>query len=149
MNPLVIDMPGLQTIRQRYASNVITFVFWIFWFYLWLPLISLIAWVLGIDLFYESMVVMGGYDKFVERLPIYALIVAAIGALLVAWGVYNMQRFRGKERRTHVHPVDISAIAGYFIVDPAQLAEWQQARNIVIVLDEQGMIQSVEKRTLN
>lgn len=149
MNTLVIDMPGLQTIRQRYASTIITFAFWLFWFYLWLPLISLIAWVAGIDLFYERMVVNGGYQAFIEMLPLYSLIVIAMGALLVLWGVYNMQRFRGKERRTHVHPVDNSTMANYFIVDPMQLEQWQKARNLVIHLDGLGMIQAVERRTLN
>lgn len=148
MNPLVIEMPDLQTIRQRYASNVITFIFWVLWFYLWLPLISLVAWVLGIDLFYDRMVVRGGYDAFVEMLPVYALIVVLIGALLIIWGVYNMQRFRGKERRTHAHPVTISTIANYFIVDPARLVEWQQAKNLVIHIDELGMIQAVEEHKL-
>jgi len=149
MNTLVIDMPNLQTIRQRYASTVITFIFWIFWFYLWLPLISLIAWVLGIDLFYERMVVNGGFDTFVETLPFYALVVVSIGALLITWGIYNLQRFRGKERRTHVHPADASTIANYFIVDPVQLNEWQTTKNLVIHLDSLGMIQNVEKRRLN
>jgi len=148
MNTLVIDMPDLQTIRQRYASTFITFIFWIFWFYLWLPLISLIAWVLGIDLLYDRMVVRGGYEAFIATLPAYTLVVVAIGALLIIWGIYNMQRFRGHERRTHVHPVDNSTIANYFIVDPARLGEWQQAKNLVIHLDELGMIRSVEQRTL-
>lgn len=148
MNPLVIDMPDLQTIRQRYASTFITLLFWIFWFYLWLPLISLVAWVAGIDLMYDRMVVRGGYDAFVESLPLYVVVVVTIGALLVIWGVYNMQRFRGKERRTHVHPVEVSTIANYFIVDPVQLMEWQQEKNLVIHIDELGMIRLVEKRAL-
>jgi len=148
MNSLIIDMPDLQTIRQRYASSFITLLFWIFWFYLWLPLISLIAWVLGVDLLYDRMVVEGGYDAFIATLPTYALVVVLMGAIFVIWGVYNLQRFRGKERRSHVHPVDNATIANYFIVDPVQLGEWQQAKNLVIHLDELGMIQSVEKRTL-
>ena len=148
MNSLIIDMPDLQTIRQRYASTFITLLFWIFWFYLWLPLISLIAWVLGVDLLYDRMVVKGGYDAFVASLPTYSLVVVVMGAVLIIWGIYNMQRFRGKERRSHVHPVENSTIANYFIVDPVQLTEWQQEKNLVIHLDELGMIQSVEKRTL-
>ena len=148
MNPLVIDMPNLQTLRQRYASTVITLIFWIFWFYLWLPLISLVAWVLGIDLFYDRMVVRGGFDTFIEMLPIYALIVVLIGALLIIWGIYNMKRFRGKERRTRALPVTIPTIAGYFMVDPAQLTEWQRAKNLMVHIDELGMIQAVEEHKL-
>ena len=148
MNSLVIDMPSLQTIRQRYASTFITFIFWIFWFYLWIPLISLVAWIMGIDLFYDRMIVMGGFDTFVGRLHIYILIIIIMGALTIIWGIYNMQRFRGKERRTHAYPVDVSMTANYFIVNPVDLAEWQQTKNMVIHIDELGMIQSVEKRKL-
>ena len=148
MNPLIIDMPNLQTIRQRYASTIITLIFWAFWFYLWLPLISLIAWVLGIDLLYDRMVVKGGFDAFVASLPAYALVIVTMGALLVIWGVYNLQRFRGHERRIRVHPVDTPSIARYFLVDPAQLAEWQQSKNLVVHIDELGMIRSVEKHGL-
>ena len=148
MNSLVIDIPSLQSIRQRYASTLITFIFWIFWFYLWIPLISLVAWVLGIDLFYDRMVVMGGFDTFVDRLHIYLLTIVVMGALLIIWGVYNMQRFRGKERRTHAYPVDVSMTANYFIVNPVELMEWQQSRNLVIHIDDLGMIQTVEKRKL-
>lgn len=149
MNPLIIDMPDLQTIRQRYASTIITLIFWAFWFYLWLPLISLIAWVLGIDLLYDRMVVKGGFDAFVASLPAYVLVIVTMGTLLVIWGVYNLQRFRGHERRTHVHPVDTPSMARYFLVDPQQLSEWQQTKNLVVHIDELGMIRSVEKGGLN
>lgn len=148
MNELVIDMPNLQTIRQRYASTVITFLFWVFWFYLWLPLISLIAWVLGVDLLYDRMVVRGGFEIFATSLPFYALIVVLIGAILIMWGVYNQQRFRGKTRRNRVHSVDTSTTANYFIVDPVELGEWKAAKNLVIHIDDLGMIQTVEKRIL-
>ena len=45
-------------------------------------------------------------------------------------------------------PVDVSMTANYFIVNPVELMEWQQSRNLVIHIDDLGMIQTVEKRKL-
>ena len=41
---LIIDKPALQALPDRLVWAAVTAVFWLIWFYLWLPWITLVAW---------------------------------------------------------------------------------------------------------
>src|ERR1017187_7341901 len=48
MKDFIIDRPSLQTARQRLIYGSVTLGFWVLWIYLWLPIVGLIGWALGI-----------------------------------------------------------------------------------------------------
>ena len=93
---LIIDDPGLQKLRHRYAYSAVTLTFWVIWIYLWLPLISFLSWVVGLNLFYKEMIVQNGYQLFFGLVGWYVLVVLIIGSILLGWAGYNLFRFRGK-----------------------------------------------------
>ena len=49
---LIIEAPGLQSLKHRFSSSLFTFFFWAAWFYLWQPIISILAWAFGFKFFY-------------------------------------------------------------------------------------------------
>lgn len=138
--PLIINRPDLQTLRQQYTFALLTFLFWVAWFYLWLPLISLLAWLFGIEIFYEHMVVLEGLTGFVGMLDWYVLVISALGTVLLCWSWYNLFRFRGKNKRVRKETVSDRQLAGFFNIDIQSLEACRLAQRIEINYDANGQI---------
>ncbi len=140
---LIIESPSLQTLRQRYAYAVLTLFFWVFWFYLWIPVISLVAWLLGIESFYDQMVVKAGLEALQELLGLYTTVIMALGFSLTGWALYNQIRFRGRERRKGQSPVDTEEVARFFAIEPAMVERLQAAKFVEMTHDEEGHLQAI------
>ena len=139
---IIIESPELQTARQRSLFAVLTGVLWAAWSYLWLPLVSLIEWLLGLPSNYQSFV-LHGYSALQEVLPLYCGVITLMGGSLVAWATYNFIRFRGSERRSARSAVDLDTLADFHAVQPTALARWQEARLLAFDHDESGSIATV------
>lgn len=142
--PLIIESPSLQTLRQRYAYAVLTLFFWVFWFYLWIPVISLVAWLLGIESFYDQMVIQAGLEALQEVLGLYTTVIMGLGVTLTGWALYNQIRFRGRERRVHQARIDEEDLAGFFAIGPELVTRLQQARFIEMDHDETGRLRAIK-----
>ena len=140
----LIERPDLQSPRQRTLYGALTLVFWGIWFYLWLPLLALLAWSLGVQQAFKYMVVLGGYQDVLSLLGIYSLIILGLGGALVAWALYNIIRFRGLERRIGVGPVTPLEIGRYFQSDPVSVSRWQGGRRLYVTHNQHGHVADVQ-----
>lgn len=140
----LIERADLQSPRQRTLYGALTLAFWAFWIYLWVPVLALLAWALGVEQAYKYMVVFGGYRAVIDLLALYSLIVLALGGGLVVWAVYNILRFRNVEKRTAALPVTPTEIGEHFGQDPASVARWQSEQRLYVTHDETGRIAHVE-----
>jgi biofilm PGA synthesis protein PgaD len=140
----LIERHDLQSPRQRTIYGALTLAFWAFWFYLWLPVLALLAWALGLQQAFKYMVVLGGYHDVIRILGIYSLIIGLLGGCLVLWAVYNILRFRGVERRTAALPVTPAELGKQFGQDPAAVAGWQGGQRLYVTHDQAGRIARVE-----
>lgn len=88
----------------------VTGVFWLLYLYLWLPLITLAMWLLGVkNSLVELYIPEGRVDAYLlVALPLIALVCAVV---LSTWAEYNRQRFQGMDRRASVEPVGIEMMA--------------------------------------
>src|SRR6056300_934320 len=111
MNPLIINRPSLQSSQQRIIYPILTFLFWLLWIYIWLPLVSLIAWGFGVQLYYDEMILNHGLEALMNMAGIYAMVVLLIGTMLISWAVYNLKRFRNKERRSAIEKLSNEKLA--------------------------------------
>ncbi len=143
MNPFIINRPDLQTLRQRFGYSFLTLLFWLVWFYLWIPLLSLVGWIFGIDLIHDEMIVREGIQALIELLGWYFLVIFLISAVLGAWAMVNLLRFRGKERRGPRPVVGDVSLAGDFSVTSEQVALWRECKRLVISHDVDGNITNV------
>jgi len=141
---LIIERPDLQSWQQRFMSRTLTLVFWGVWVYLWLPVITLAGWLAGLERFHFHMVVLEGYQGFLDLLVIYALIILGLGGVLIGWAKYNHLRFRGVERRRARPQVSVEAIARYVGRTGAEIEGWRAAQIAVVHHDAQGAIAAVE-----
>ena len=142
--PIVERSVTAQTPPQKLAYGAVTVVFWAFWVYLWVPLLALLAWSLGIQQAYKYMISLGGYMDLIRLLAYYLLVILLLGGALLIWAGYNIFRFSGVERRTPPAPVTTQQVAGMYNLNPAEIERWQGLRRIVVNHDEQGAIAGVQ-----
>jgi biofilm PGA synthesis protein PgaD len=106
----IINHPERQKPFQRAFFTFITMVAWTIWVSLWLPLITLIAWLLGLQDVYVKL----GLDHPFRAANDLGLVlqVAVVAALsLGSWAFYNRMRFAGKQKRRANRFVDITEMA--------------------------------------
>lgn len=109
--PLIIDRPDLQTWRQRAVFGALTAAFWVGWFVLWLPAITMAGWLFFGLRFKFHMIDLDGFTGFLGLLSVYALVIVGMGGSLLLWAKYNHLRFRGVERRRDFPVPTVAEIA--------------------------------------
>jgi poly-beta-1,6-N-acetyl-D-glucosamine biosynthesis protein PgaD len=127
----LIETPDAQSAVQRALLTALTGVFWAIWTYLWLPVVSLVEWLFDASWGYQDFV-LEGYEALAEVAIAYGAVIFVMGGSLVGWGLYNMIRFRGVERRRPAPALDQPALARYYKVDAGELSCWRAARRLVI-----------------
>lgn len=134
MNDIIIDRPELQSKGKRAFFGVLTAVLWSFYLYLLLPVVSLLAWAVGIYAIYEEMVMRRGWEALLELIGVYSGIVLSMGLAQVAWALINWLRFYGKrDRRRERAPVVSREFAQpLFQMDTSDLPKWLNAKRLVV-----------------
>lgn len=85
---------------HRVLELTITVIMWGLWVYLITPLVSLLLWLIGIYLFVNRMIMLGGYQAFAEQLVNYGTVVFVMWLGLTLWVLWNLYRYGRMERRT-------------------------------------------------
>ena len=111
---LLIQKPQAQPPLQRTVFGVITAMFWAIYVYLWMPLLTLLLWLLGLrTAVFELYLRENRVEPFVLlALPVLAVLCTL---LLLVWAAYNRQRFSGHDRRhpqPQVRPSEIAVALG-------------------------------------
>lgn len=142
---LVIEKPQVQTLSQRVVGRVLTVLFWLLYLYLWRPLLFLTAWLLGLRTFSKVMVAAEGYRDLIRLLGCFLMIILGIGLVLEGWSLYNLLRFRKREKRIGTpSSVPVPELAVTFGVAAEDLARWLRARHLRMGHDAEGRILKVE-----
>ena len=129
--------------RSRARDTLLTLVMWGVYIYLWIPLITLGAWLVGFDRFYEVMINYGGFEVVMSLLDWYALMILFIAVCIVSWSGINYRRFHDKERRYSALGTETRKISEFFGVSETEFERIQSSRRLVIDLDEIGCISNV------
>ncbi len=137
---LIIDRPDKIPPGQKLTALGITLLFWGALLYLWQPLLSIIAWGLNIRLFYNHMILMGGYRTLLDLLVWYLAVIALLGGSLIFWARTNQWRFRGKERRSGIGATNVSTLATEFGLSAEEVASLSRHRVIAVTFDQYGKI---------
>jgi biofilm PGA synthesis protein PgaD len=131
--------------RQRARDTVLTLLMWGIYIYLWVPLITLAAWLAGFERFYEVMITYGGFDVVIELLDWYALIIISIAACIVSWSGINYRRFHNRERRYAAPLTKAQQISEFFGIPETEIDRVQSTRRLLIGLDEFGRISRIKR----
>jgi biofilm PGA synthesis protein PgaD len=141
---LIIESPGLQRPLPRSVWALTTVLFWAAWFWLWLPLLSIVGWSFGIYSVFDQFVVRWGYIELLRLLPYYLLVIGVSGLALVGWSLLQYHRFHGKERRKAFPIVTRADIAKGLGLTEETTVPWAFARRMVAHHDESGRVSWVE-----
>lgn len=139
---LIINKPDELSHLRRWGDFTATVFFWALIFYLWQPLISVIAWAFGVKLFYEHMIVLGGSEKLLTIIGIYAIYVIAFGGALILWALSNRWRFKDKCKRKEPQRVTSDMVASHYMLKPKVHDKIRNARNVSLWISDEFEISS-------
>jgi biofilm PGA synthesis protein PgaD len=106
----IINRPHRQPPLQRTLFTLITMVAWTLWISLWLPVLTLIAWLLGLEDAFQQLGLMHPLHA-ANDLSIVLCVAIVCVLMMGSWSQYNRVRFTGKQRRRGNRSVDISEMA--------------------------------------
>lgn len=142
--PIIIDRPGLLSVPQRIFGLVFTTAWWLFFFWLWWPLL------VTFDSFqflqpyaFPHIFSAEGFTVLFELIIFCIIAAIVISLILGAWAGYNYARFRNNRRR---RPIALSSdkLAEHFRIGAARLVQWQRIKRLRIHHNEKGEVQRVE-----
>lgn len=135
--------------RPRPARNaffaLITFMAWLVWGVLWLPMITLIAWSAGLRNGYIELVVREHGKGWQDLVGI--LVIAAVCAVItLLWSGYNRLRYGSLTRRRTPTAVSREAMAKSLRVRTATAREMRFRRRVVLqFLQDDSVVHQVNQ----
>jgi biofilm PGA synthesis protein PgaD len=139
---LIIERPDLQPRRERVIYGTITAAAWILWAYLWLPLVTLVAWYFGVRAFVREVVIPDRITLLATGAT-YLLVIVLLGGALLVWSRYNLRRFGGEDRRAASAPLADEEIRAWFAISPSTLAFMKGEGSVVVEHGESGEVEGV------
>ena len=109
--PLIIERPDLQTFPQRWGYRSVTMLCWLLWLYLFVPVISFIAWVAGLSFAYRILLQDLEVSELWAMVQGYAIGIGVFAGVYLLWAFYSYMRFRNVERRQTAPIVDLQTLA--------------------------------------
>jgi biofilm PGA synthesis protein PgaD len=140
---LIIEHPEWQAPKQRILLGFITLIFWMAWFYLWIPFVSVLAWIFGVKIFEYHMIELAGLTALIELLVWYSLVVLVLGGGLIVWATYNILRFNQVARRNPGPEVSIEMQAKHFQVEVKDVEVWRKSQLVFIEHNDNSQISNI------
>jgi biofilm PGA synthesis protein PgaD len=142
---LIIEKPELQSNIHRYGWGSVTFIFWMIYIYLWLPLITLVAWWFGAKLFNLQMIQLEGYKGLLGNLGLYTIIIVVISLILIGWAELDRMRFKDKLRRLVNNTVTVEEIAKKYNMHEHELTQLRQKKSMLVHFSADGLISNINE----
>ena len=142
---ILIERPERQSPAQKAAFTAVTIVAWVFWAFLWLPLVTLGAWAFGLRNAWLQLHVL---EPVREGGDINVVLLLAIACALIfsSWSGYNHARFAGRQKRRGNNPVDIAETARVIGATTKDAVTIQAHRRAVVSVTDAGFMTVDEVR---
>lgn len=133
----LIHLPHRQHRAQRTIYGAMTLLAWVVYAYLWLPLLTLLLWVVGVRLSFLELYLR---DQRLDAalLVTLPLLLLACAALMIGWAEYNRLRFRGYERRAPRGNVGDHEVASALYAPEELGTALVGARSALLAMDPKG-----------
>lgn len=137
---LIIELPHLQSLRQRLGSWIVAIGCWVLWIYFLIPLVSLSGWLMGVRKFSAEVRWFGGYKSLIELLQMYGLTILAILAAWLLWTALTSLIRRLPGRPGHLAA---EGDESRLIVSPVNLAAARRQKAMTVTFNELGQITAI------
>ncbi|WP_133498509.1 poly-beta-1,6-N-acetyl-D-glucosamine biosynthesis protein PgaD [Cognatilysobacter terrigena] len=136
--------PAPQAMRTMHS--VLTLAAWVLYAYLWLPLITVIAWLLGVRTSYVELYVRN--NRIDEMMLLTIAIIGVIATVvLVAWAEWNRHRFSGPDRRSNPGNVQLPEVAES-LGAPMELSDrLAGAKSMTLAMGEDARLSGIHRST--
>lgn len=136
---VLIHVPERQHPAHRALYAVVTLAAWMAWASLWLPLLTPLAWMLGLRVGYVELAVRehghGGQD-----LLLLLCLAAACSVVMTIWSSYNHLRFSRQKRRRQSATVPWPAVATRLGMHWHTASWMQDASRMVLEFPDDGRV---------
>lgn len=130
-----------RSMAERAAVLSLTTFFWMVWLYFLTPLLSLLLWLAGYQLFTEEMLDRGGYQALLGELRHYGLVAVGMLLAMLSWVDWNLRHYGSHNKRIQgpdaLLPEETARRAGLTMEETAFL---QQARELSVDFDAQDRL---------
>lgn len=135
--PQYIDQP--KFVKKKTGCYLLQMTGWSLWTGLFIPIMTAILWL------YQGRLIQN--YVFAEQLKVQLLNLLWLAVftgicclMLLLWASYNWMRYRHSQQKKQVENVTQGDLAADFLVTPQQLFILQNAKNIVLHYDKQGIL---------
>jgi len=143
-SPWIIDVARGRPAWLRWRDWLLSGAMWVFYLYLirevftdvYRMVVEGYAWAF-LDAPHPSVPTVA---RFLYTLGLYAAIVMLNGVILIGWATYNRYRFRGLDSRRAIGTVSAAQLGQFYGFPGDVIAEWQQARSLVMIHDSAGKL---------
>lgn len=142
MSDLIINVPHLQSLQQRFGSYVVAVTCWLLWLYFLIPIITLSGWLMGIRKLSKEIRWFGGYKSLMELMVLYGETVLLICAVWLCWGLIT--HFRRESVKQQPQPVTHAELCQSYAVKAEALTRCQASQCITVHFDDNGHIVKME-----
>lgn len=133
----IISRPQRVPRLRRGLFGAITLAAWSVFVWLLTPVLTLVAWLLGLGVAYDTTV--GRFGRPDPVLLLALLATSALGGtLLLAWAELQRRRFTGVERRQRAADATPAEIAAFLGADPATAQALRSGRIVSLAMREDG-----------
>jgi poly-beta-1,6-N-acetyl-D-glucosamine biosynthesis protein PgaD len=121
------------------AEVIVTVLFWGLWLYLVMPLVSLILWLAGVYIFVDQMVVLGGYQSFIDMLYRYSMAVVLMMVTIFLWVWWNASRYGSLRNKRILQPAVVTnaELAAAAATTEEVIAILQSRKHLVVDFDDE------------
>jgi len=127
----IIDNAKLKSFPRNVSELSFTMLVWALWLYLFLPLLNIILWLLGIHFFYAEVIEKAGYLQLLSLFTRMGWSILVVFAVLRFWGYYNYFRFGKKDRRKFASSTTVEQLSGFFNISSEKIVELQSKKEVV------------------
>lgn len=145
-NPYILNPRKPATRGVQTFHGAITLLAWVLYAYLWLPVITVIAWLLGIRTTYIELAVKN-YDFDKNTFGILLALGAVATVLLIGWAEYNRHKFGRHDRRTPISDVGVDDVANSLQADAGVSRALAGSKSITLAMGEDARPVGVHRHT--
>ena len=91
------------------------------------------------------MIVLGGYEAFIETLAFYLVVIAILGGGLILWGLINFWRFKNKDLRAKSEMTSLDDIARDFGFEADQLDRYQRSKRLIVKFNQDEGVREISE----
>lgn len=132
---------GVHTLQ-----GVVTLIAWLAYAWLWLPVVTVVAWMLGVRTSFVELQ-LRHYEFDQDTFGILFTIAVATTLLMIGWAEYNRHKYGGPDRRTPAENVRQDEIAMTLGGSADVAGPLSRAKSITLAMGEDARPTGVHRHT--